>query len=135
MTNLASTTTVHVPLRFTVRGGRKTIIGQLTHEATRTRFDDSLTKAVARAYRWQSMIERGEFSSITELAQARKINQSYACRLLRLTLLAPDIVEAILNRRAGNLTLDKVMKPFPTGWDEQKANFHIYGSVGNDSGA
>lgn len=125
MTTGTSTVTVRVPLRFTVRGGRKTIIGELTHEATRTRFDDSLTKAVARAYRWQSMIENGEFASITELAEARKINQSYACRILRLTLLAPDIVEAILDRRGGNLTLDKVMKPFPVRWDEQKNAFHF----------
>jgi hypothetical protein len=112
---------VHVPLTFTVRGGRKTIIGQSLHVATRTRFDDSLTKAIARAFCWQAMIEKGSYATVTELAKARGVNQSYACRLLRLTLMAPDIVEAILNHRAHHLTLDKLMKPLPASWREQQA--------------
>src|SRR4051794_19564694 len=91
------TITVHVPLKIEIRGGRKTILGNFAQPATRTRFDDSIIKSIARAYRWRAAIEDGTYSSITELAKANGINQSYACRLLRLTLLAPDIVEAILN--------------------------------------
>jgi hypothetical protein len=116
-----TTFTVHVPLRFTIRGGRKTIIGQLPQLPTPTRFDDSLAKALARAHRWQAKIEAGACASVAELAQAEKINESYMCRLLRLTLLAPQIVEALLNRRGGNLTVETLVKRFPVNWDEQSA--------------
>jgi hypothetical protein len=113
---------VHVPLTFAVRGGRKTIISAAPlpmHTPPRTRFDDSLIKALAKAHRWQKLIEDDTYGSITELAKEKRINQSYACRVLRLTLLAPDIIEAILNRRGSTLTLDGVMRPMPNNWDEQ----------------
>jgi len=115
-----NTITVHVPLTFTVRGGRKTIIGEIPHSAPRTRFDDSITKALARAYRWRTLIEGGTYSSITELAKDQGVNQSYACRLLRMTLLAPSIVEAILDQRGTDLTLDVLMKPIPALWADQR---------------
>jgi hypothetical protein len=124
MTELAKTTsstiTVHVPLKFAMRGGRKTILGNFAQPATRTRFDDSIIKAIARAYRWRSLIEDGAYISITELAKAKGVNQSYACRLLRLTLLSPEIIEAILDRRGSSLTLDVLMKPLPTSWSRQR---------------
>jgi hypothetical protein len=128
--SVGSTITVHVPLTFTIRGGRKTIIGQapqLMHTVPRTRFDDSITKALARAYRWRSQIEDGTYSSITELARDQGINQSYACRMLRLTLLAPTIVEAILDRRGTGLTLEALMKPMPALWDQQLAEIRLRG--------
>lgn len=128
--SVGPTITVHVPLTFTIRGGRKTIIGQapqLMHTVPRTRFDDSITKALARAYRWRSQIEDGTYSSITELAKDQGINQSYACRMLRLTLLAPAIVEAILDRRGTGLTLETLMKPLPAIWDQQLSEMRVRG--------
>jgi hypothetical protein len=116
-----STVTVHVPLTFTVRGGRKTIIGEVPYAAPRTRFDDSITKALARAHRWRTLIEDGSYASITELAQDKGVNDSYACRLLRLTLLAPDIVESILDRRGMRFTLETLMRPLPFEWDDQRS--------------
>lgn len=116
-----STITVHVPLKFSVRGGRKTIIGAVSQTAPPTRFDDSILKAIARAHRWRSLIEDGTYATITELAQDKGVNQSYACRLLRLTLLAPSIVESILDRRGTHLTLDKLMKPLSACWDEERS--------------
>ena len=116
-----STITVHVPLKFTVRGGRKTIIGQIPFAATRTRFDESITKALARAYRWRGLIEDGTYSSITELAKDKEVNQSYACRLLRMTLLAPSIVESILDQRGTDLTLNVLMRPIPAVWANQRS--------------
>jgi hypothetical protein len=116
----SSTVTVHVPLTFTVRGGRKTIIGEVPYTTPRTRFDDSITKALARAHRWRTLIEDGAYASITELAKDKGVNDSYACRLLRLTLLAPDIIESILDRRGTHFTLDLLMRPWPSKWDEQK---------------
>jgi hypothetical protein len=115
------TVTVHVPLIFTVRGGRKTIIGDIPYTAPRTRFDDSIVKALARAHRWRSLIEDGSYASITELARDKGVNDSYACRLLRLTLLMPDIIEAVLDRRGALLTLDALMRPLPLEWDKQRS--------------
>jgi hypothetical protein len=120
--NVPGTIRVHVPLKFTIRGGRKTIIGQaptVAHATPRTRFDDSIVKALARAYRWRSQIEDGTYASITELAKEQGVNQSYACRMLRLTLLSPSIVESLLDRRGTNLTLEALMKPLPAIWHEQ----------------
>jgi hypothetical protein len=123
---IPSTITVHVPLKLTIRGGRKTILGDFSRPATRTRFDDSIIKAIARAHRWRALIEDGQYSSITELAKAQGVNQSYACRLLRLTNLAPDIIEAILDRFGSNLTLAALMKPFPANWNGQRAQLRIF---------
>ncbi len=87
-----------IPLAVKPRGGRKAIIspGVLDVES---RHDITLIKAVARAFRWLRMLESGRFATITELAAAEKINASYVSRILRLTLLAPDVVEAILDGR------------------------------------
>jgi hypothetical protein len=120
------TLTVHIP--FTVRktGGRKQIVtpdGQ-AYAPKPTAPDTALVKALARAYRWKRMLEEGEYTSITELAAAEKINQSYLCRVLRLTLLAPDIVEAILDgKQPADLQLDQLFKPFPNEWDRQREMF------------
>jgi hypothetical protein len=116
---LASTITVHVPLKLTVRGGRKTIIGQIPQPATQTRFDDSIIKALARAHRWRTRIEEGTYSSVTDLAKAEDINESYVCRILRLTLLSPEITETLLNGRCGSLTVEALTKPLPANWAEQ----------------
>jgi hypothetical protein len=116
------TITVHVPMTFTIRGGRKTILSDATPAAPQPRIDNALLKALARAHRWRRMIESGEYASITELAKAEGINQSYACRMLRLSLLAPSIVTAILDgRHDSDVMLKQVMKPLPVRWDEQTA--------------
>jgi hypothetical protein len=117
-----SSLTVHVPLKFMVRGGRKTIIGELpklAHSSPRTRFDCSVAKAFARAYRWKQKLEHGTFATVRELAKAEKINESYVTRLLRLNLLAPEIVEAVLNGRS-TLTVESISKPASLVWQEQR---------------
>lgn len=77
-------------------------------------------KALARAFRWRRMLEAGRVGTINELAAAEKINPSYVSRLLRLTLLAPCIVEAILDgRQPDGMTLPALMKPFPVEWERQ----------------
>jgi hypothetical protein len=116
----SSPITVYVPMKFAIRGGRKTVIFDTPVPDTPRRTDNALLKALARAYRWRREIENGEYSSITELAKAWKVNQSYACRLLRLTLLAPSIVKDILDgRRNPDLTLNQIAKPLPALWSEQ----------------
>jgi hypothetical protein len=116
-----TTITVHVPLRFTVRGGRKTIvIGQTSHEAPKTRFDNSIAKALARAFRWKRKLDDGTYATMVELAKAEHINESYVTRLIRLNLLAPDIVEAALNGRT-QLTVQDLTEPISPIWREQRA--------------
>jgi hypothetical protein len=115
-----STLTVHVPMTFAMHGGRKTIISDLLRAPSQPRVDNALLKALARAHRWRRLIESGEYASISELAKAEGVNDSYACRILRLTLLAPAIVDDILNERHNSdLMLKRLMKPLPARWDEQ----------------
>jgi hypothetical protein len=111
--------TVHVPLSFTVRGGRKTIIGGIPHASPKTRFDDSIAKALARAYRWKQKLDDETYETIVELAKAERINESYVTRLIRLNLLAPDIVEAALNGRT-QLTVERLTKSISPIWTEQR---------------
>lgn len=115
-----STVTVHVPLRFTVRGGRKTIIGEVAHASPKTRFDDSIAKALARAWRWKRKLDDGTYTTVGELAKVERINESYVTRLLRLNLLAPDIVEAALDGRT-TLTVQRLSEPQSTIWEEQRS--------------
>ena len=99
------------------RGGRKLVItpGGRNHRP-RPLVDSSLVKALARAHRWQRLLETGECASITELAAAEKIDRSYLCRVLRLTLLAPELVEAILDgRQPEKMTVSALMKWLPVG--------------------
>ena len=118
------TLTVQIPLRLRRRGGRKLMIvpeGATAWAPQRARVDNAMVKAIARAHRWRRLLESGEYGSITDLAAAEKINQSYVCRVLRLTLLAPDVVEAILDgRHTAEMTLATMMEPFPVGWQEQR---------------
>jgi hypothetical protein len=122
-----ATLTVDIPLQIRRRGGRKVMLapdGTSAWAPPRARVDSAMVKAIARAYRWRSMLEQGEYASITELAAAEKINQSYVCRVLRLTLLAPDLVEAILDgRHPSRLQLRTLLNPFPADWTAQAHHF------------
>ncbi|WP_246164191.1 hypothetical protein [Blastochloris sulfoviridis] len=81
---------------------------------------NTMIKALARAHRWRRMLESGEFATVQDLAAAEKINPSYLARVLRLTLLAPDIVEAILDgRQPAGLQLNDLLAPFPVEWERQ----------------
>ena len=110
------TLTVVIPLAVKPRGGRKAIISPGVLEVE-SRQDVTLIKAVARAFRWLRMLETGKFATITELAAAEKINASYLSRILRLMLLAPDLVEAILDgRQPEGMTLPGLLVGVEAGW-------------------
>jgi len=112
---------VHVPFRIVKRGGRKEM--QMPEGATHSRrTDNTLVKALARAFRRKRMLESGEFTTIAELAEREGIAFTYMARVLRLTLLAPDIVEAIMNGTQGQrVTLAYVLEPHSIIWSEQRA--------------
>jgi hypothetical protein len=117
------TATVTVPFAIRKRGGRKLIItpdGTAATPAPRARVDSTLLKALARGFRWRKLLESGDFSTIEEIAESENINPSYVSRVLRMTLLAPEIVEAILaGRQPEGLTMTRAMQPFPEDWSNQ----------------
>ena len=118
---------VKIPMKFRRRGGRKLIIapdGGNAWVPSKPRRDDTLIRAIARARRWQRMLESGKVPSTRQLAEKEKINASYLARILRLTLLAPDIVEAVLDgRQPKGLLLADLMKTFPVEWGKQRTFF------------
>jgi len=86
--------------------------------------DPTLVKALARAFRWRRMLEEGWYGSISEMATAEQVDRGYLGRLLQLTLLAPDIVEAILHgRRPCDLSLPALMEIISVTWAEQRPCF------------
>jgi hypothetical protein len=117
---ISKTVTLHVPFRVVKRGGRKEM--QLPNGASQPRrTDNTLVKALARAFRWKRLLESGEYATIGELAKREGIAQSYMTRILRLTLLSPDIVEAIVCGTQGrDVSLERALKPFPMEWLEQQ---------------
>ena len=129
MTALSQSLTVRVPLAIRQRGGRKVIVtpeGAVVPSSVSVRpragVDSTLIKSLARAHRWKRLLESGTYASISELAAAEKIDRGYLGRILQLTLLAPDIAEAILDgRQPPDLNLPKLMKPFPMEWERQRA--------------
>jgi hypothetical protein len=123
--NNATSITVHVPLAFQHRGGRKHVVtpeGAPAWAPGPVLGDSTLAKALGRAHRWRRMLESGAFSTVAELAATERINSSYLARVLRLTLLAPDILESIMNGEHGRaVTLDQLLRPFPVEWSAQRA--------------
>ena len=121
------TLTIHVPMTFKTRGGRKLVIspdGVPSWAEPRTRIDNTMVKALARAFRWRKLLETGVYATVEEIAAAENINTSYVSRILRLTLLAPEIIEMILDgRHPTDLTMAALMKPFPVEWPEQRRQF------------
>ena len=124
MSEASQTLTVRVPFVIRKRGGRKLAIAAdgSTLAPPRPRIDSTLVKALARAHRWNKLLESGRYSSAAELASAEKINPSYVSRVLRCTLLAPDIVEAIVEgRQANGIEAAVLLRPFSSSWEVQRA--------------
>lgn len=127
MTN-ATNITVRVPLKIRRRPGRKTVVQPLppagANTAIPTRADPALLKALARAFRYQKLLDQGRYASISEMAAGERIERGYLGCLLRLTLLAPDLVEAILDgRQPVGIGLPRVMEGIPEPWQAQRSRF------------
>jgi hypothetical protein len=122
------TISVRVPILIRRRGGRKLVLTpdgtNITTTSVCRRIDNAMVKAIARAFRWRQMLEDGTHATIAEIATAEQINETYVGRVLRLTLLAPDIVETILSgRQPTSMTLAVVMQSFPVLWRQQRCDF------------
>jgi hypothetical protein len=115
-------------MRFQRRGSRKRIVAPDGSEIAPTmkpQPDGTLVKALARAWRWQRLLDEGLYTSVSEIGDAENISKSYVSRILRLALLAPDVVEAILAGRTDQgLMLEQLERPLPASWKEQGALVH-----------
>jgi hypothetical protein len=127
MTMPVSHVTVRVPLTIRRRPGRRTMVSLPFEDAAgriSTKADPALVKALARAFRYQKLLDEGRYASISDMAAGEKIERGYLGTLLRLTLLAPDLVEAILNgRQPEGVTLPRLLEGVPVRWGEQKADY------------
>ncbi len=121
------TITVRVPISIRKRGGRKVVLAPdgAIHDPRKLfshQIDSALVKAIARGFRWREMLENGTYATIKEIATGETINESYIARVLRLTLLSPEIIEAILEgRQSAEMSLAPLMRSFPVGWGEQRS--------------
>ena len=80
--------------------------------------------ALARAFHWQELLDSGRYASVTGLAEAMGVDRSYVGRIMRLALLAPDIVEAIVRGdEPSGLSLERLVKGMPMVWEEQRERF------------
>ncbi len=106
------------------RGGRKVIIAPDGGDAwapAKPRPDETLIRALARAHRWKKLLEERKYRSATDVAKAEGVTRNFVNRLLRLSLLAPDIQEAILDgRQPKGMQLEELTGTIPSGWDEQR---------------
>ena len=123
--------TVHVPMAFRKRGGRKMVVmPDGAPWASRPSVDNAIVKAVVRAFRWQRMLDDGVCGTIKELAERERVNAGYMSRVLRLTLLAPDLVEALLDgRQPAGLRLEDMLNEFPVAWVEQRVSLSREGAL------
>ena len=119
----AASITVQVPLKIRHRPGRKTVVTAVRDGGgvLSTQADPALVKALARAFRYQRLLDDGRYTSISDLARAERIERGYLGRLLRLTLLAPDIVEAILDGWQPHVGLPHFLAKVAENWSEQRA--------------
>ena len=122
-THEVETLTIRIPIRLQRRGGWKLI---MTPEgaamARKPSRDETLIKALVRAHRWRRKIESGQARSVTDVAEQEGVTDAYVCRLLPLTCLAPDIVEAILDgRQPKGLRLAEMLGNGPLAWEEQRS--------------
>lgn len=114
---------VHIPIQLKMRGGRKEVIVPGGRDGGGQE-NLALVIALARAHRWADLLESGEVTSLGELAAHVGVDPAYISRFLRLTLLAPDIIERILDgREPSGLSLAKLIRDVPSVWEEQRTKF------------
>jgi len=118
------TLVVTIPFNLRQRGGRKLVMapdGATPWPPPPSRIDNTLLRALVRAHRWKRMLERGDYATIRDIEKAEGVTNSFVSRLLKLTLLAPDIIEAILDgRQPRALQLESIAYGIPAYWTEQR---------------
>lgn len=117
---------IKIPMDVKRKSGRKLIMTPTGHHnlIPQRKPDETMVRALARGWQWQKMLDEGKYKSLDDLSQQSKINSSYVSRILRLTLLAPDIKQAILDgTQPRGMNLQDMLKSFPDLWEEQREWF------------
>jgi hypothetical protein len=119
---------IHIPMLIRRMRGRKMVFAPHTLDGDTPGFavpvQDAVIQALARAFSWAEILETGQIKTISELARNLEVDSSYVARILKLTTLAPDIIEAIINgEEPDGLSLARLIKSFPEEWSEQRALF------------
>jgi hypothetical protein len=116
--------TVSIPMAIRKRGGRKLIVspaGAAPWAPSRPQIDNTLLRAVVQAFHWKRQLELGQFATISELAESERLDRSFVSHVLRLTLLAPDLIEAILDgRQPRTMELQPLVRGFAVAWQRQR---------------
>ena len=127
MTAPTSPMRTEIPMTFRIHGGKTAIVlpdGSRAIERPEAKIDNTMVKIIARAFRWQRLLDDGTYATIDDMAAAEKISPSYVSRVVRLALLSPEIVETILDgRQPAHLTMKVLLEPFPLDWDGQREKF------------
>lgn len=122
------TLTVHVPMNFRRRGGKKLVVvpNDAQPRPAQSKPGSPLVKLIVRAFYWKRLFDSGDYATLGELAAAEKVDKSHLCKVIRLTLLSPDIIEAILDgTEPTGLEIERMLKPFPIVWGQQLAWLEI----------
>ena len=121
---------IRIPMKFKKRGGRREIIvpeGLSGSRLSKSPTQEPLVTALARAFHWQELIDSGRYASVTELAEALDVDRSYVGRIMRLALLAPDIVDAIVRGdEPSGLSLERLTQKLPVVWEEQRRQLELF---------
>ena len=116
--------TLSVPIQFKRRSGRKQVTLPNGAPGKPRPWDTTSTplqQALARGHKWLAMLESGEVSTLTEIAKKEGIDNSYVSRMVNLTTLAPDIIDAILlNELPDHLTLFDLAVDPQNVWEVQR---------------
>jgi hypothetical protein len=113
---------VRIPVRFYRRNGRQMVLtrGDNGQTSPDRETNGTLVSALAKAYCWQEQIESGEYAGLEDLPAANGVDRTYVGRILRLTSLAPEIIERIVSGdEPGGISLRRLQKDLPMIWTEQ----------------
>lgn len=112
---------VVIPLTIRKKNGRPKILPPADHTPTETRAQDAhVLRAIARAWNWRRRIERGEASTIADIATAEKVTDRFVSRMMRLAYLAPEVLEKLLiHRIPPALSLNDLIAVAEMPWAEQ----------------
>lgn len=122
-----------ITMNFKIRGGKSVMIlpdGTRAIAQREATIDSAMIKTLARAFRWQRLLNEGVYTTMDEIAEAENIGASYISRVVKLVNLAPEIIELIMSgKQPPSLTLERLLKPWPMGWTEQRRHFEASHSL------
>jgi hypothetical protein len=122
MTTAPSTIRVVIPLKVKHRNGRPRIVPPDHIDAVQLHAQEPhLLRAIARAWNWRRQLERGDVTTIQDIAVAEKVSDRFIGRMLRLAYLSPMVLEKILlHRRSSAVSIKDLAAAADFPWAEQE---------------